>query len=434
MPYAWLTFAEARAELAARLADSTQQRWTDAEAGLYIQEALRMWNSMTNTWIADCVLGTAGGWQNLGALPCARMRTCTDVQQYTLMEYHLQEPPTGGVWTGTSQFTIADLSMALMRRRNEVQSAADCNLALGTVPSAPNRRRQPLPDSTLELMRVRFLPVAPPSELRPPITLVRDDRLAFEYFAPGFYQQEPALPLAWMIAAEPPLSFDVDVPPSVEGVYETISLVAGDTFAPPAVTLLGIPDDFAWVLRWGALADLLGRESEATDRARAAWCQKRYEDGLKLLTATPWIRLASLDGQAADVCAMTDMDRYAPEWDSDPRFTDSVVFAGIDFLWSPPGYALGLTLLGNAPVPVLDTDYVQVARGDWDAVLSMAQLLATFNVGGAEFEQALSLETVFVKAAAQENIRLEKLGIFSDILNQRAGAEARRQERSDEQS
>jgi hypothetical protein len=428
--YGWLTFVAARQQLSARLADPQQAQWSDLECGLYIQEALRMWNVFTNTWVSEYAFNPSAAWVSLATTPASpRTRTLTDVQMYTLLQFHLLEPASGGVWTGTSQFNLADLSGALQRRRDEMIQVSNCNQTISTLASSINQRRIALPDTVLEPQRIRFLPVQPPVGKAPPITLVRDDRLGFEYFEPDFYQEASALPSAWMVSAEPPLAVDVDIPPSVAGVYELLSLQSGTPFNPPAPTLIGVPDDFGWLARWGALADLLGRESEATDRARAEWCQKRYVDGLKLLANTPWVYLAMLDGQGVDVVAMTDMDRYQPEWDSDPTLSDAVVIAGVDMLWVPPGYAVQLTLLGNAPIPVVDADFIQASRSAWDACLSMAQFLATFKLGGAEFQQAAGLESQFIQAAAAENNRLEELGLFADVLSKRATAEDRVQER-----
>jgi hypothetical protein len=90
---------------------------------------------------------------------------------------------------------------------------------------------------------------------------------------------------------------------------------------------------------------------------------------------------------------------------------------------------VGLTVIGNAPIPVADTDYIQASRSVWDAVLSMAQFMAAFKMGGAEFASAAGLESIFVTAAELEGKRLSKLGIYSDILNIRSLAEVRQQER-----
>lgn len=426
--YTWLNLSTARAQLASRLADPSMVKWTSAELTLYIQEALRMWNALTFTWKAEFQFNPSQNWNALGSLANSpRLRTVTDTQVYTLMEYALTEPPTGSTWTGTSQFTIAALAGALQRRRDEVIQVANCNQAVALQNTTPNTRRNTLADTVIEPQRIRFIPAA--AATYKPVTLSRSDQVADEAFEPDFPDEAPGFPAEWMVASEPPLSFDVDVAPSVAGKYEVLSLLSGTPFSPPTPNLLGVPDDFAWLPRYGALADLLGRESDATDLPRAEWCQKRYADGLKLIANAPWIFLASVDGQAVDVTSMTEQDAYWPEWDSDPTFWPNLVIAGMDFFWTPLSSSTGLTVVGNAPIPSLDADYLQVSRSVWDAVLSYGQFLAAFKMGGAEFQSALGLESIFVTAAEQEGKRLSKLGIFSDVLKIRSSSEVRQQER-----
>jgi hypothetical protein len=431
LSYTWLTFAQAKAQLAARLADPNAVQWTATECGLYIQEALRMWNCYTLTWKADFTFNSgATNWTNLATIANSpRLRTVTDTQCYTYMEYQLSEPPTGATWTGTSQFTISDLAGALQRRRDEIIQVTNCNCSLATYAGTPNTKRTQLSDSTLEPQRVRWLGVDPATQAAlPPVTLYRDDSLAIQFYAPGDSTAPSSIPHAWTVSAVPPLAFDVDVAPVNAGNYEVLSLQAGAAFSPPTATLLNIPDDFAWLARMGALADLLGRESEATDRARAEWCQSRYKAGLTVLAKTPWIILATIDNVTIDVPAMTDMDRYAPEWDSTAGFA-AVVIAGTDLIWVPLNAGINLKLLGNAPIPSADTDYIQCSRANWDAVLSMAQFQAEFKLGGAEFAASADLEKTFMDAAAVENKQLADLSPMSDILDLRARAENRAQQR-----
>lgn len=437
MAYQWLQFVTARQQLAARLYDSNNYFWSDAENGLYITEALRFFNSLTWTWKTDFAYNSSGPqqgkiWNSLGYLNGSpRARTVTDTDIYTMMEYHLLEPPSGGTWTGTPQFSIADFSGALQRRRDEINQIVNCNCTLLTVPSIPNQHRYQLPTNILALLRTRFIaqPLDPPTTTPGPVTLYRDDSLALEYYQPVTYQTASTLPETFAVSTEPPLSFDVNNPPNYAGNYECLVSQAGNPFTPPTPLLLGIPDDLSMVAKWGALADLLGRESEATDRQRAAFCEKKYQEGLQLAVKIPWIMLAKINGQVADLPAFTSMDRYYPEWDSDPNFTGSVVTAGMDFIAAPVNDGVGVTVLGNAPVPVADDDYVQVSQSVWDAVLDYAQFLATFKLGGAEFQAALELETRFMQACMAENDRLIKLGLYSDYLVQRAGALDREQER-----
>jgi hypothetical protein len=465
--YNWLTHLAARQQLANRLYDPGNVFWTDAENGVYLKTALRMFNVLTFTWKTDFVFPTTDSiWNSISNLPGSpRQRTLTDVDAYIEMQYHLLEPPTGATWTGTPQFSIADLSRALQARRNEMIKVSNCNQSLMIgIPLTPNTRRTVLAnDSVIDVARVRYIPVpafwssygqggaVPPpwgygsggygeggyGQYTPPtgLTLYRDDTVAQEWYEPPLYQQESGVPQTFMLTSEPPLSWDVDIPPTYSGTYEAITSLAGRDFNVPIPTLLNIPDDFAWVAQWGALADLLGRESEATDRQRSSYCLKRYADGLNLFLKTPWIMLGKVNGAAVTLDSIANTDRYTPEWDNAPaNFGPFMVLGGIDFLAAPTGGgagagSVGVTVLGNAPVPVADTDPVQVSRDNWDTVLDLAQMLATFKCGGAEWQASLELETRAIQACAAENARLKSTGAFADILVQRGQAQDRDQNR-----
>jgi hypothetical protein len=451
MNYQWLNFITARQQLAQRLYDTAEVWTTDAELKIYIQQALRMFNALTYTWKVDYAFNPITLWTALGSVADSpRKRTLTDVDCYTQMENMLLEPPSGGTWTGTPQFSIADFSQALQRRRDEILQVTNCNQQLmQDIPLTPNTRRTVLPDNVIETARVRYVPLLPPGSGygeggygeggygggpiggRVGVTLYRDDTIAQEFFEADYLQAQPGTPQTFMLSSEPPLSWDVDIPPNLPGTYEAVVLESGQPFNPPAAaTLLNIPDDFAWVLIWGALSDLLSRESEAVDRQRADYCLKRYLDGLNLMLKSPWIMLAKVAGVAVTTQSIVAADRYSPEWDSNATgFGPFIVTGGIDFFAAPANTSIGLTVLGNAPIPVADNDFVQVSRSNWDTVLDLAQAFACFKLGGEEFQAALELETRAVQACAAENSRLKSTGSFSDILIQRGGAQDRDQER-----
>lgn len=449
--FQWLTFLAARQQLAARLADPNTIFWTDAELKFYICQALRIFNSLTWTWRTQFAYSDPVNiWNSLGSLAGSpRLRTLTDSYCYSEMEYTLLEPSTAGVWTGTSQFNISDLSSALQSARDEMIQVSNCNQSLLTgIPLTPNTTVTSLADTIIDVERVRYMPVQDPyggygmggygqgpygGGFIPGVTgftLYRDDTVAQEFYESPLYQQSPGVPQTFSLSSEPPLSWVVDIPPAIPGTYEAVVLQSGTAFNPPTATLLGIPDDFAWVLECGALAELLGRDSEATDRERAAYCAKRYQDGLQLLLKTPWIQLGKVNGVAVSIDSIVDMDRYSAEWDSNPTgFGPVIVSGGIDFIGAPVGTGVGVTVLANAPVPVLDNDFIQCSRSNWDTVLDLAQARASFKMGGAEFKAALELETGAIKACAAENTRLRSLGAFSDVLDQRGSAQERGQNR-----
>lgn len=487
--YSWLTLTTALAQLAQRLNDPSFVFWNQAELVFYIQQALRQFNALTFQQKANFIFSSPDLWNSLGSLTGSpRLRTLTDTYCYTQMQYMLLEPPNGGAtWSGTTQFTLDDFTQALQTRRDEMLQVSNCNQSLmPNIALTPNIRRTFLPDTVIDVARTRyqalitttaaagsiagvttipvtggtagiaigqmvfgtginpwttvtgvgsgFFTISIPSEgsvtgtlsFLKPNTLYRDDTVALEFYESPLYQIPSGTPQTYQMSSEPPLSFDVDIPPVLPGFYEAVVSQSGTAFNPPASTLLGIPDDYAWVLIWGALADLLGRESEATDRERSAYCLKRYQDGLLMLLKTPWIMLGSVNGIACTVDSIYASDRYMPEWDSAPlTYGPSIITGGIDFFASPVNLGVGLTVLGNMPVPSAGGDFIQVSRSDWDIILDLAQCLACFKMGGAEFKQALELEQRAIQACAAENARLRSFGAFSDILIQRGQAQER---------
>jgi hypothetical protein len=263
-----------------------------------------------------------------------------------------------------------------------------------------------------------------------PTTLYRDDTVALEWYESPLYQLTAGTPQTFQLSSEPPLSFDVDIPPSQPGVYEAITSQSGTAFNPPTATLLGIPNDWAFILEYGALADLLGRESEATDRERSAYCLKRYQDYLGVITKTPWIMLGNVNGVACSVDSIEETDRFSVGWDLNPsNFGPVIVTGGIDFLAAPVGSSIGITCLGNAPLLDATGQFLQVSRDSLDTVLDLAQSLASFKLGGGEWKAALELEERAIKFCAAENSRLKSLGSFSDILLERGSSQDRAQNR-----
>lgn len=645
MTYSWLTFLQARQQLAARLADPTNQFWTDAENGAYIVEALRTHNALTFTWKTSFVFTLAAAffpqWLSLGTLATSpRLRSVTDTVLYTLMQYHLLEPPSGGTWTGTSQFTIADFQQALQRCRDEAIQFANTNQQNPpSIPTTPGDTFINLPDNFLDVPRARFVepapsavpdppsddplpadavitgiypvfvgssnvdnavhrfyvnnfgidflypfdpqsasftdmlfygnsigtdlslldastvssdidaslfldgltdtttitavgyaivytsatpvintqiaapftipaghglqwalpfavlttngnpglgsisataahgndpvinaagsfalsagrplgntivlatwsgfvaqPFVPPPPPPPPpgdnigVTLMRTDTTALNFYQTNYPQTPPDLPKQYNIASLPPLQLQVDIAPAVEGGYDLIVLIAPPPLSPPTASLLFVPDDCVYALKWGALADLLSRESEATDLVRAKYAKQRYGDLLKVMSAQPWIMQGFINGQTANMVDMTTMDWRRPEWDSNPPDFQTIITAGIDFFTVVPdpdnAMVVGMTVLGNAPVPNSDGSFIQCSRDVWDAILDYAQFLAAYKQGGQEFLAAMPLEANFYSQAMKINGRLEKLGLFANVYDAEGMREIRVQERFDQE-
>jgi hypothetical protein len=474
-PYTWIDLPTALSNIQDRLNDEGVF-WSEAELQVYLQEALSILNALTECWKEDFVFPAQGStWNNLGTMAGSpRLRSVTFADILTEMEYMLLEPAVGtGPWTGTNQFSVEKLQTAVTLRQEEVIQASGCNTVnLAPVPSIPLSRTVTLGDTELEIRRIRFLQLAgtangtcasgaqtiavdsttglysglvvqgagiasgtvltgvgagsvtislpttaglstTPLTFLQPYYMKRSDIQAFHYFNSDFLQ-EAGTPSQWSVASEPPLSFDPDVAPAQPGQYDILvlenSILGG---------ILAVPNDWAWVPMYGALADLLSEEPESTDRQRAAYCRKRYEDGVKMMLTSNWFTQATINGAVADTPSLETKDRWQIGWQEDTGAVPCVVTDGIDAFNASPCTALsvGMTVIANAPFLDSTDTYVQVSRDDWDAVLDYVQHVASFKMGGAEFALTVPLLDEFMAYCQRKNKRQLTYGLYTDVLN-----------------
>lgn len=399
---------------------------------------MRLWQCLTQQWLVDYthsfvqpnpatlpVWNSTGNNSNslVGFDPTSpRAQTLTDSYIYTVLQAHLLEPQNGNAtWSGTSQFALSDFTNAFIRRRDQILQLTACNV--GPIPPlsiTPGTNRIQLPDSAaqsiLDMRRVRYLPV-----LDSPSTLYRDDLLSFEYFTNDF-EQTFGPPLSWDTLGSPPQFLTFDAKPNQANTLDMLAILSGGTVTPPTVAPLLIPDDFSWVLKFGMMADMLSKETESRDLTRAAYCQQRFDEGVRLMMELPWLTQARINDIPVDTPSFFEADQFDYEWQSNPDAITEIVRGGIDLFAVSPvipaGVSVGvtLTLVGNQPIPVSDSDYVQISRDCLDALLDEAQHLAQIKEGGQEMLDSIALHQRFLKVATETNSRLAESGIFASSL------------------
>lgn len=428
----------ATSDLAAKLYDSGYQFWgagAPDELATYIVEALRTWNALTSFWRTDMTFPLVAGttWYDLPSqVGSLRPYTVSDNDLLTTIEYHLLEPLTPTyplAWTGSLQFDVATILGALQGRRDETLSTTGCTISRRLLPAAMVRRI-PLWDDMIDLRRVAWLPIAGFGYVLAPLT--PSDPWDKESFDFGWLTAASEPPTSFLRSAEPPLAFDVDRVPPIGGDYEILSVNAGPALVTTSATLLGVPDDWSWVVKWGALGDLLSRESNSKDDLRAAYCDKRYQEGLALLTDAPAVLALRLNNVPLAVDAVRNGDDFNVGWQAAPAGTPANVYAaGLNLLGFGPKpdagpWSITATVVENAPLPALPTDPIQLARDDYDAVLDYAQHLAAFKMGGQEFAATIPLYQAFVKRASLYNAKLAELGFFQRPMYEVSQLEAQR--------
>lgn len=424
--YTYITQGQFLTQLANRLYDSSEQFWSHAEKTLLLEEALRTWNALTGFWRGDFTGPTQNGVTFYDLTSVAtfantlRPLTLHDTDIYLPIQSHLLEPAVGvNPWTGVStQFSADDLINAVQRRRDELLSISGCTYTRRTVGAVSGRIA--LPDSVIDIRRVAYLPSSPGS----PSVLFQDDTWGMQSYNRGFTTKPAGTPIAWMQSTEPPIAFDVDRPPGFAGNYEVLTIEAGPQLQATTPQLLSLPDDWAWVIKWGALADLLSREANAKDPGRAAYCEQRYQMGLALLTDAPATLAARIGNVPLNIDAVKNADHFRTSWQAlIPSQPDTLLVAGLNLIAFAPKpnagpYSITFTVVENAPMPASDSDNVQIAREDLDALLDYCVHLAMFKSGGAEFAATMPLFERFLKQAGFYNSKLAEWGEFSKILNE----------------
>ena len=141
----------------------------------------------------------------------------------------------------------------------------------------------------------------------------------------------------------------------------------------------------------------------------------------------PWIIQASVANLPVDIISYVEMDAYSQSWEVNGNQNDpNIIVGGMDFValapFVPPQLptvSSVLIVVGNAPIPTLGTDQIQLSRDGVEAVLCYAQHIASFKMGGADFQATLPLYKQFEDYCAVQNKRYAALGIFRpDMLMQ----------------
>jgi hypothetical protein len=273
-----------------------------------------------------------------------------------------------------------------------------------------------LPDNALDVLRVRYVPADPTVT---PTTLQRGDAESFRTFTPG-YLQTTATPMRWDVISGPPLALTIDTLSPVPATLEIIIMQAEAVPSPPTATPLGMPDDWAWVPLFGALADVLAAQEEAKDTQRSEYARKRYLEGMAWLKQAPWLMEARVAGMPVATPSVIAADRFAYEWQSNPNAFPQIVVAGVDLYAISPTPAADtsvmLVVIGNAPIPTAGNQEIQVPRDVMDAILDEAEHLAVFKCGTYELTASMGLHEAFLGTAKRWNARIRESGIFPTTL------------------
>lgn len=425
MPYTSITFNQLVTDLSSRLGNS--QFWILAEKQEYIKESLRTFNSIAQFYKQRCTFNTQNGiafydltqtsntnaftggtGSGSGNPPAIVGYSLTDRDIINNIQYNLMESVTSD-WVNslpamTEMFTLGEILSAIEDARNQFMFTTGVHLTHSQVNynPPPSDGRVSLSDSTINVRRVSW---KDQDNVYSPLYL--DDEQNATSFNNG-WEITPSTPDSYGLILSSPIQVQV-IPISTDvGVLDIVSVNNPNDLNQVVGTLLNIPDDYAWIIKYGALGDLLGKDSLAYDPQRSEYCRLRFEEGIRLIIQNGLIYQSAINGIYTLPSDIYELDHYNPTWQNSSGQPTDITMLGRNLVALSPVpndvYSVQLDLVRNMPIEI--AGFVQVGKEHINSILDYATHLAMFKCGIAEIQSTLPFVDSFMQMAMMNNEKL----------------------------
>lgn len=420
--YQNITLLQARQLLAGRLGDPDMNFWIADELDSLIKESIQVWNAAALYHRTRASFQTTPGqafYDISDVLTDADglvlPRTLTTAQIAKPIIYHLMEnngAVSAGTATSTSMFSITDINNAIAKRVNRFLEETGQIVTRITMPITAGDGRIEISNDWIDVRRAGWIT---PANAHTVLWRVSEYILDSQFN--DWNISSSNVPSAYSVATAPLLWVQIAPPPSDIGTLELLIVDSSNT--------INIFNDFGWVIKFGAMADLLGQEGEGRDADRAQYCDQRWDEGIQLAKIMTTVLRVTINGQAVQPCDVFDLDAQVPSWQdsigsasNDLATPNAPAFASANLmaLYPVPNvtqsvadgkHSITVDCIKNAILPVNDGDYLQVAPHYEATILDYAFHLAALKMGGVEFQNTYAHYQRTFKAAMEENERLK---------------------------
>lgn len=427
MSYSQITLAQLITALSIRLSDPNMGFWLEDELRAYLKESLRTWQAFAQYTSDNAGFNTVAGttYYDLFTQIAKLAPTITDRDLIEDIERHLQEPISSTVWTGTEQFTLAGVTQAIQKRRDRFLIETGQVTQFSEVAAATGDLT--LDDSIINVRRALWKTAGGVYNVLWPAD-------AFMLTAGSQVWTATGEPVDFSTYYSNTLTLKLAPAPAVAGFVHLLTVNSGVDLDPAnTATILGIPDDLCWVVKFGALADLFGQDGPGQDVGRAAYCETRWSDGIKLARITNYVQFGYQVGTPSFINSMEEQDTAEPGWmNNTPGAPVSLSLSGNIVAVNPPPdatYALSFQIVPKAVIPTADGDDIQVGQEIIDVILDYAQHLANIKESANDIKESMGFYQNFVKLAAVNNDILRAKSVNFDVLQDRSTLESKERPR-----
>ena len=405
-----------------------QDYWSAAELDLYIRMTMREFQVLTGYWRDRVTLTTAANtpWYDLNALGIVpfTVQDTSILQQigYQLLEYS----GTQASVINSNQFSLSAVTAAFDQRQEEI--LGETRLVVTDYPAysggPPSDGRIALSSGVIQIHRADWRDT--PSGQWGLVS--RSDEMGASGWVPG-WNTNPSLPRGYTTALTRPFVFQLIPPPINDGQLDLLVTSCQPYVYTGAPQGLQIPDDASFALPWGVLASVLSQDAQSRDYQRADYALRRFRAALDVLKSFPLVMQAWPSGIQQEPAGLYQLDHWNSGWRNATGTPTVVANGGRNLLAaspvpSAPG-AIVLDCCVNSPASQADRNVTFDLAGDVvSGILSGAQHLACWKMGGAEFEGTGSLYGDFLSIAEKNADRLRAQAIRWKELRDIAVVEA----------
>jgi len=328
-----------------------------------------------------------------------------------------------GGWVGTEQFTLDQIVLSLQRSRDELLALTGLVATSHTYPLTGGQSRVDLSESTTRVLRVV---VEEDGSTGQPLPLWEADEGQLQSTS-GAWLPQTGRPKAFSTTYTPTLSLDVWPPCNTQSLLTVYGIDKGTSFTPTSsATVLGIPDDCAWILKYMVIADIVSSDGISAAPPIAEYATARVKEGLDLIAQYQSLLWAGINQARSPITSVAGLDTHRPSWQSLEGTPKSFYLLTWNLLASYPvpdtSYLPISEMVRKAIVPTLDADYIQVSSDLMPVMLSFAQHLAHVKLQGIEFIQTLPLQQALMERASIYNSAASAKSLFYPSLQWRVKA------------
>lgn len=402
-----------RTAIAKGLGDEEMVFWTASEIDTLIEEALLTFGSLSGFWKDNIFIDTEEDKNIYDIFLDSNdlTRIASSITFETLISWLNRDliENLSTVSPASNYLTLAELINLISNKYNDFQLQTNIILTKTEgINVPPQVNRITLGNNIIDIVRVVF--VEDTLEGSPEYILKRADEgeLGYSDFASLTEHGQPAY---FSTVYGSPNDLMIYPIPRNHGILKIIS-INGMIANPDEDTIINLPNNLIPYLKFGIEAEIYSKDGLWNDNGKKQYCESRWEEGIMLGKNYNSIVLAKANNINLMIDSLHSVDLYCDYISSE--FPPTVLglagfnIFGIDTLPDENIHSLGLTTVLNAPIPINDGDFIDVAEEYISILKNYAIHLGQIKCGIAELAMTNSARKALVQIGIAQNFRLQK--------------------------